>query len=204
MEAAAIDTFHAVFSKFGLKKGVIFPTYGLAEHTVYVCSNGKKRLRLDKVALEAERMVVPVDKTSETSIVLMGCGKPGDSDSVEVRIVRSVRSGGGGESDIAVDAHRDGTYIDDDNYSSSNSKGKTNSNSNTNSDGNSNNGSSNNNSNNVALSEGQVGEIWIRSQSMAAGYWGLPDKFSEDFDAKLDKEAPTAANGGGHSGYVNM
>lgn len=38
-------------------RGVIFPTYGLAEHTVYVCSNGKDRLVVDRVMLETERKV---------------------------------------------------------------------------------------------------------------------------------------------------
>ena len=37
VEASAIDTFYAVFEQYGLKRGVVFPTYGLAEHTVYVC-----------------------------------------------------------------------------------------------------------------------------------------------------------------------
>lgn len=41
-------------------RGVIFPTYGLAEHTVYVCSNGKDRLVVDRVMLETERKVVQV------------------------------------------------------------------------------------------------------------------------------------------------
>jgi hypothetical protein len=36
---------------------VIFPTYGLAEHTVYVCSNGRQRLVVDKAALETDRIV---------------------------------------------------------------------------------------------------------------------------------------------------
>lgn len=42
-------------------RGVIFPTYGLAEHTVYVCSNGKDRLVVDRVMLETERKVSTAD-----------------------------------------------------------------------------------------------------------------------------------------------
>lgn len=38
-------------------RGVIFPTYGLAEHTVYVCSNGQDRLIVDRIMLETERKV---------------------------------------------------------------------------------------------------------------------------------------------------
>lgn len=36
---------------------MIFPTYGLAEHTVYVCSNGRNRLNVDRIILETERKV---------------------------------------------------------------------------------------------------------------------------------------------------
>lgn len=57
VEASSIDLFYAVFCPLGLKKGVIYPTYGLAEHTVYVCSNGVKRICVDKVALERDRKV---------------------------------------------------------------------------------------------------------------------------------------------------
>lgn len=35
-------------------RGVIFPTYGLAEHTVYVCSNGRDRLMIDRIMFETE------------------------------------------------------------------------------------------------------------------------------------------------------
>lgn len=82
VEASSVDIFHAVFSKYGLPTSklivleyesaipwpfnhivsgvhvdVIFPTYGLAEHTVYVCSNGQQRLAVDKNALEKENIV---------------------------------------------------------------------------------------------------------------------------------------------------
>ena len=36
------------------------PGYGLAEHTVYVCGNGKQRLWLDKTALQNRRIQVCV------------------------------------------------------------------------------------------------------------------------------------------------
>ena len=65
MEAAAIDLFYGVFEQHGLRRGVIFPTYGLAEHTVYVCSNGRQRLVVDKHALETERVVRVLDKGEE-------------------------------------------------------------------------------------------------------------------------------------------
>lgn len=108
VESTSIESFYAVFCEFGLKRGVICPTYGLAEHTVYVCSNGTQRLVVDKKKMEESKeiQIVPEmksktsaakrDKTdgritattnSTASVVLMGCGKPSDSSGVDLRIV---------------------------------------------------------------------------------------------------------------------
>eukprot|EP01035_Chromulina_nebulosa_P018287 gene18287-23967_t len=89
VEASAIDNFYAVFGKYGLKE-VIFPTYGLAEHTVYVCSNGKLRLTINKEKLELSRVVELVESGSDKSIVVVGCGKPSLSDSLSLKIVDSI------------------------------------------------------------------------------------------------------------------
>jgi hypothetical protein len=35
-----VELFKATFEGHGLPPGVVFPTYGLAEHTVFVCTNG--------------------------------------------------------------------------------------------------------------------------------------------------------------------
>jgi acyl-CoA synthetase (AMP-forming)/AMP-acid ligase II len=35
------------------------------------------------------------------------------------------------------------------------------------------------------LIDGKVGEVWVRSPSCAAGYWGLPEKSAEDFNGQL-------------------
>mmetsp|Transcript_134 Transcript_134/g.153 ORF Transcript_134/g.153 Transcript_134/m.153 type:complete len:1054 (-) Transcript_134:272-3433(-) len=102
IDSLTMDRFYAVFEKYGLKHGVVYPTYGLAEHTVYVCSNGSQRLVLDKDALEKERRVVQVDKLStwmyaeasgaskeevvKTSVII-GCGKPSESQGVDLVIV---------------------------------------------------------------------------------------------------------------------
>jgi acyl-CoA synthetase (AMP-forming)/AMP-acid ligase II len=40
VDEESMDAFYKSFGPFGLKE-VIFPTYGLAEHTVFVCSGGK-------------------------------------------------------------------------------------------------------------------------------------------------------------------
>jgi acyl-CoA synthetase (AMP-forming)/AMP-acid ligase II len=100
VEASTIDSFYAVFEKYGLRKDVIFPTYGLAEHTVYVCSNGKQRLFVNKLALETERsvkMVAKEDRRNKNSeggsssnddagIWIVGCGYPKRSDGMRLAV----------------------------------------------------------------------------------------------------------------------
>ncbi|WP_432973948.1 SDR family NAD(P)-dependent oxidoreductase [Dactylosporangium sp. CA-233914] len=38
----------------------------------------------------------------------------------------------------------------------------------------------------TALPDGQIGEIWVRGASVAAGYWGRPQESEEVFGARLD------------------
>ena len=38
VDQKAIQAFYETFTIVGLNRGVIYPTYGLAEHTVFVCS----------------------------------------------------------------------------------------------------------------------------------------------------------------------
>jgi acyl carrier protein len=130
--------FYAVFEKYGLPRGVIFPTYGLAEHTVYVCSNGEQVLIVDKHQLESGKVVVSHKGTKHTT-TLVGCGRPTDSNRVDLKIVDPT-------------------------------SGK-------------------------KLEENEVGEIWINSPSKAQGYWSLPDRSKEDFEA-------TIADGDNSVGYL--
>ena len=65
-----MEAFYSTFTPYGLKK-VIVPTYGLAEHTVFVCSGGKSMLALDKAALEIGDVV-----QAETGQIVVGCGYP--------------------------------------------------------------------------------------------------------------------------------
>ena len=151
VEASSIDMFYGVFCKYGLANNVIFPTYGLAEHCVYCCSNGEQRLVLDKIALERDRRVRIIAPGQDTdvgsTIVSLGCGKPSESDSVDLRIVDT-----------------EGLF---------------------------------------PVPEGIVGEIWIKSLSTAAGYWGLADKTKEDFDAALSEDLGEGSiYGGGEAGFL--
>lgn len=88
VDEESIETFYQSFGPFGFQK-VIFPTYGLAEHTVFVCSGGKQRIVVDKETLETKGLVVTADSNAPTDTVskLIGCGYPARQ-GVDVRIVQ--------------------------------------------------------------------------------------------------------------------
>lgn len=88
VDEESIDAFVKTFGPFGFGEDVIFPTYGLAEHTVFVCSGGKQRLWVDKQALEVDGVVKIVDKSDNGVTRLVGCGYPGRQH-VDVKIVNT-------------------------------------------------------------------------------------------------------------------
>ena len=88
VDITSINMFLDTFEPYGLKKETMFPTYGLAEHTVFVCSGGTQTLMIQKQDLEVDGNVVIVDgekKNTETTTIC-GCGYP-SKQNVEVRIV---------------------------------------------------------------------------------------------------------------------
>ena len=90
VEIGNIHAFYSAFAPYGLKAGVIYPTYGLAEHTVYVCSNGKQVLKVKKSALESKRTVEAVgdDSGDEQDVsTLAGCGIPNELPDLQLLIV---------------------------------------------------------------------------------------------------------------------
>eukprot|EP00563_Minutocellus_polymorphus_P004895 CAMPEP_0181045032 /NCGR_PEP_ID=MMETSP1070-20121207/13587_1 /TAXON_ID=265543 /ORGANISM="Minutocellus polymorphus, Strain NH13" /LENGTH=834 /DNA_ID=CAMNT_0023123525 /DNA_START=136 /DNA_END=2636 /DNA_ORIENTATION=- len=92
--ADSIDTFINTFGPLGLNRQVMFPTYGLAEHTVFVCSGGKQRLDVLKQELEVDGVVKLATSSDQDggaddmTTTLIGCGYPGRQ-GVDVRIVQS-------------------------------------------------------------------------------------------------------------------
>jgi acyl-CoA synthetase (AMP-forming)/AMP-acid ligase II len=56
VDLQAVQEFYRTFRTYGLSDNVVVPTYGLAEHTVFVCSDGKTVLYLDKSALENNKV----------------------------------------------------------------------------------------------------------------------------------------------------
>jgi acyl-CoA synthetase (AMP-forming)/AMP-acid ligase II len=100
---ATVDAFFAAFAVSGLSRDAFFPAYGLAEHTVSVSMGGRARLRVEKAALEAGR-VVPGDGGG--AVTYLGCGRITKPDAV-VRIVDPATRhpvGAGGIGEIWVDS----------------------------------------------------------------------------------------------------
>ncbi|KAL7477855.1 hypothetical protein ACHAW6_003648, partial [Cyclotella cf. meneghiniana] len=89
----SIEAFERAFRPYGLPSdpSVIYPTYGLAEHTVFVCSGGRGRLTVKRKELEEQNKVVVIPNdaeavSDESTARLLGCGFP-SRQNVDVRVV---------------------------------------------------------------------------------------------------------------------
>ena len=129
----SMETFYKRFCVYGFSR-VIYPTYGLAEHTVFVCSGGTQRLSVNKHELEVNGKVVLLqnDTNDDTVSRMIGCGYP-KRQNVDVRIV---------ETETCKELDND-----------------------------------------------VVGEIWVNSDSKAAGYFNKEKETKEDFHAKLSSDS---------------
>lgn len=98
----AIMNFYDIFTQFGLPPNVVIPTYGLAEHTVFVCSGGLQALTVSKAALEKglieiineeelifEKSKLTPEINAEEHHKIVGCGFPFRGEDVKVVIVNS-------------------------------------------------------------------------------------------------------------------
>lgn len=84
----SMETFYKSFGPFGFPR-VIYPTYGLAEHTVFVCSGGEQRIGVNKHELEVKRkVVIETAGDDETVSRMIGCGYP-KRQNVDVQIVET-------------------------------------------------------------------------------------------------------------------
>ena len=80
IRAADVDAFCSAFAAHGLRQDAVVATYGLAEHTVFVCrATAPKRREFDSTSLACDK-IVPGRGT-----VLFGCGH---CDDIELCIVR--------------------------------------------------------------------------------------------------------------------
>eukprot|EP01038_Epipyxis_sp_PR26KG_P004426 gene4426-6260_t len=90
IDQTSIESFYSVFTPYGLKRGVIFPTYGLAEHTVYVCSNGNQIIQINKEKFEKNRIIEIMNiSNGDTTpyVTMIGCGNPSQSKELDLKIV---------------------------------------------------------------------------------------------------------------------
>ena len=62
IDIETLREFYRLFRKLKLPQGVVFPTYGLAEHTVFVCSGGKTVLQVTKASIEASGKIAIVSE----------------------------------------------------------------------------------------------------------------------------------------------
>eukprot|EP01038_Epipyxis_sp_PR26KG_P004483 gene4483-6337_t len=102
----ALQQFYRTFQSYGLKDNVVFPTYGLAEHTVFVCSGGQQILTVAKRSLELGKIeIMSIESMSDLNTNklnnnneqelspelqrIVGCGYPGNGEGVDVLIVNS-------------------------------------------------------------------------------------------------------------------
>lgn len=100
VDAIAMADFLGVYGPMGLRSHVIVPTYGLAEHTVFVASGGETILSVVRSALEADQVVIEqtakistpqgVALCKESSPIvqnIIGCGIPSRGEGVQLLIV---------------------------------------------------------------------------------------------------------------------
>eukprot|EP00752_Nemacystus_decipiens_P007927 g7081.t1 len=94
VDAASLTAFEETFCPLGLPEGVIKPTYGLAEHTVFVCSGGVQRITVDRKALEVDKQVkllaeepASTASSSPSWCKLVGCGYPARVKGLELLVV---------------------------------------------------------------------------------------------------------------------
>eukprot|EP00903_Cladosiphon_okamuranus_P015957 g14739.t1 len=93
IDASSLTAFEETFRPMGLPEGVIKPTYGLAEHTVFVCSGGVQRITVDRNALEIDKQVKllaeepAASSPSSSWCKLVGCGYPARVKGLDLLVV---------------------------------------------------------------------------------------------------------------------
>jgi len=87
IDPEAMAAFVRSFAPHGLRKDVVLPTYGLAEHTVFVCTGGRAQLSVDRAALEGKREVCTVSQGASGATVVIGCGSSPEGSGMRIRIV---------------------------------------------------------------------------------------------------------------------
>lgn len=188
----AIMEFYHTFGAYGLPGNVVVPTYGLAEHTVFVCSGGKQVISVSRAALEAGRVEMvgearqllgggtttvavaadahPEEDESEVQQIV-GCGYPSHGQDVQLLIVSTSAYDSAATAGVGAGA-TSGAEEKSTGETAAVEVGKE--------------------EEEVpqAQPEGVVGEIWIASPSKAQGYWNQPELSQHEFHAPLPTNSP--------------
>jgi acyl carrier protein len=160
----AIQEFYQTFARFGLPGNCVQPTYGLAEHTVFVCSKGELVLTVNKLALEQGRVEVLQEESlhytshnsnSSSSASATAAVSTEEQDNAAAETVYS-----SGEVQRIVGCGYPGRVdgvivkiVDPDDF--------------------------------TEKSFGEVGEVWVTSASKAKGYWNKVEQSLADFEARI-------------------
>jgi hypothetical protein len=108
VDCYALQHFRLIFAQYQLSPSIIYPTYGLAEHTVFVCSGGRQILYVTKSSLEGRQVEVLADYQHydevpsleqqnsngeaggidlHRNLLIVGCGFPHRGEGVILKIV---------------------------------------------------------------------------------------------------------------------
>ena len=174
---AAIAEFMDCFAPYGLLRGAMSPGYGLAEHTVYVSDAGQsvitaRRAEYEErgfVVLEGEAVRVDSLSSTSTSAAPLPSALGPTSTSSASRPDTLELVSCGPVAPHTPDKNGDVLVLIV------------------------------NTDTRVPVPSGQTGEVWLRSPSVAAGYWNLPELSAEAFRAKLADTAAAMATGVGSS-----
>ena len=85
VRTTTMDAFVGKYARAGLSPDAVFAAYGLAEYTLCVATNGRRRLTASARALQIERRIECVAEGSPQAIGIASCGRP--LDGVDLRIV---------------------------------------------------------------------------------------------------------------------
>ena len=85
VRATSMDAFADRYGRAGLTPDAVFAAYGLAEFTLCVSTNGRRRLTVSRSALQLDRRIELVAEGDPHAVALASCGRP--LTGIDVRIV---------------------------------------------------------------------------------------------------------------------
>lgn len=130
VRSETVDMFVNAYSKYGFKREAFYPTYGLAEATLFVSGASKfrpKYAQVDSRELERHKAILSTSKDPVETSILVGNGSTWL------------------EQEIAI--------VDPESFQQ--------------------------------LSDGSVGEIWVKGKNVCKGYWNKPELTEEVFAARI-------------------